>query len=314
MAQGYTEAELANHPLLADNRFVAALEKEDAAIEARINAQSSEITDYKTKLTQTQKWYEETAVPTIEGYARDAAAAKAERARLQAQLEAEQEYGLRRVAGAGAGAGTGSGGNGAGAGAGSGAGSGAGAGAGAGQGAGNGAPDYTQFDTRYVTSEVFRSTADQVGVAIAMATDIADEYRDLNDGKRMPGGVTKLRNDYMEARKTGFQGDMYAYAEKQFDFPAKRASREQATRQAERSALEAEIRGKIMEEYGNPNVAPGFVSRSPFYNKKIEGGSNTGKQPWDGGNGLERSREQRHSERVLHFGKKVLNDLGRRTA
>lgn len=307
LAMGYTEADLVDSPILKDPRFVAAIEKEDAAMEAKLNGFQTEVTDYKNKLVNTQKWYQETAVPTIEKALKDATAAKAERARLEAQLKAEQEYGLRRVAAGEGDGGAGNAGNG-----GDQGGNGGGNGRNGGNG-GNNDPDYSQFDSRYVSSEVFRQTAENVGVAIAMAQDVADDHMELF-GKRLPGGVTKLRSDYLKARNEGFTGTMADYASKTYKFDERRA--ELATQRAaeERANLETEIRAKILSEMGNPMTAPGVISRSPFYRKIENGAAEGGRQPWDGGNGQIRTREQRHADRVVKFGRKVLEEQGRRMA
>lgn len=281
MAQGYTEAEAA--PILNDTRLVKALEAEDAAIEARINGFQTEIAQTKDVLAKTEKWYADTAVPTIEKTNREAVAARARVAQLEAQLKAEAELGLRRVA----------------------------------------EQETTtqqttqqqttqqqttqqqpgaEVDPRYVTSDTFKQTADQFGTAIALATDIQEDHRELF-GKRLPGGVEALRAGYMKARSTGFQGNMRDYWQQEYKVDARRTELATQEAKAKEDQIRADERAKVTSEMMNPNTR-GFQSSRVPWTKKVENGTTDGRMPWDGN----KSREQRHSERVMKFGAKVLNE------
>jgi hypothetical protein len=277
MEQGYTEAEVT--PMLNDQRMVKMLEAEEAARD-RLN---SELTDMRGVLKRTEDWYNGTALPTIEQANRNTVAAHAKAAQLEEQLKREAELGLRRVAqqdgGAGAGASSNS----------------------APAGTPNNAPTATTLDERYVSTDTFRQTADQFGTAIAMAQDIADDHQELF-GKRIPGGVTKLRDDFMQARKEGFQGNMAQFADKQFGFTTKRQELAAKARADEITAARADERQKVTSEMLNPNTAPMSTSRNPFVKQRVQGGTTEGaNQPWD------TSPERRASARVSKFAAQVLN-------
>lgn len=278
-ARGFSDAELDAMPILQDPRFCKALEDEDEALQGRI-------TKMQTDLDATTEWYNNTALPAIEKARKDAVAAQAERARLEAQLKAETEYGLRRVAGQDGGdGGAGGGGNGDG-------------GRGGNGNGGNGSGDP---DPRYVDRDTFQTVTDQFGSAIAMATDIAEDHRDLF-GKRLPGGVQTLRNEYKEAvTKKRFQGTLRDYWENKYNVEQRRTEVANKEREDHERKIAEEAVAKYKETQGNPFTRAPEASRNPFTRKGIAPSQGAdGKQPWEVGN-----QAQRSTARVMKFSKQV---------
>ncbi len=278
--RGYTDAELDAFAALADPRFVTALESEDAERE-RISAEAARM---KSDLDATAKWYHEQAVPALNKALGDATQARAERARLEAQIKAEQEYGMRRVADdqqqgqQGQQPSQGQQGN----------------------------PDARNdnFDpSRYVSAEAFQGTVNQFGDAIAMATDIAEDHRDLF-GQRLPGGVTGLRTKYKDAvAQSHFNGTLRDFWESEYKVGDRRTELDKKQQEEFVSKIRQEERQKVMSEYANPATRPlAGGSRNPFTHKAVNGTVSGSGQPWEGG----KTVEQRRSERVVKFGTKVL--------
>lgn len=274
IAQGYTEAELANHPLLADARFVRALEQEDAGREAALAQANGDLENVRGVLKRTEDWYNNTAIPEIEKSRRETVASRARAAQLEAQMKAEQEMGLRRVA--------------------------------EDQGQQNQLPVQPQQpsndpDPRYVTSDHFTGVVDKVGDAMAIAADIPFEHQQLF-GKPLEGGVRKLRNDYVQARKNNhFQGDIYEYWQQTHKVADRRTAIDAEAKAKAEADIRADERRKVMSESGNPNTAVWQSSRAPFARRVSNGTDSSGKLPWDSG-----SREDRAQQRVVKFGQKEL--------
>lgn len=293
-ARGYTDAELTDLQPMFTPKFCSAIEAEDAERE-RLVAESAK---YQADLAATTDWYHKEAVPALNKALGDATTARGEAARVTAQLKYMQETGLARIAdqqdgGGGGGAqrqdkpgAGGAGGNG-------------GAG-GAGNDGGSGAPE---FDSRYVSTEVFTQTADRFGEAIAVATDIAEDHRDLF-GSRLPGGVTTLRKEYQDAVKNHrFSGDLRAFWENKFNVQAKQTERSQTQRQKELDDYANDKVAQARSEMLNPMTRMPVASRNPFTVKAGNAGTTTGKQPWEGGSTV----EQRRSERVVRFAQKAID-------
>lgn len=288
-ARGYTDEELNGLTLLTDTRFAAALEAEDAERERLV----TEHAKIQGDLEATTRWYHNEAVPALNKALTDATSARAERAKLEAQIKAEQDYGMRRVAdqdrsgdrgdqGQGGDRGQGGQGN---------------------RDSGNrdsSNPDYTSLDQRYIGADTFKQAFAQTGEAIAMATDIMEDHRDLF-GKRLPGGIGELRSKYHKATETGFRGTLRDYWEKEYDIPTRRTEISTKERDDHDNKIRQEERQKVMSEFANPMTRTPESSRSPFTRKVVNGGTSDGKQPWERG-----TVEQRRSERVVKFGTKVL--------
>ena len=284
--QGYTDEELNGLALLNDPRFCKTLETQDAERENLATLTAKQ----KADLEATGKWYREEAMPTVNKMAKEVVTYKSEIARLKSQLETEQELGLRRVAdqdGNGDNKGDQNGGN--------------------GNGNGNRQPVADpQLDERFVTRDAFQQAFEQTGTAIAMGNDIAEDHRDLF-GKRLPGGLGALRENYRKATETGFRGNLRDYWMKEYNVPAKQQEIEKAEREKHEADIRADERRKVTQEYMNPHTRTMEASRSPFIRSGKQGELKDGvvdgeKQPWERG-----SVEQRRSQRVVKFGTAVLN-------
>ena len=275
-ARGYTDDELTAMQTLLTPKFCTALEAEDLERE-RIQA---EATKYKADLDATTTWYHQEAVPALNKALNDATTARGEAAAVAARLKAMQDYGLARVA------------------------------------ENQDDPNKNKpvvksgeelpsgFDpAKYVSADTFLQTTDRFGEAIAVATDIAEDHRDLF-GSRLPGGVTGLRKEYQEAVKSHrFQGDLRAFWENKFNVQVKQTERSQAARQKELDDYANTKIAEKMSEMGNPMTRTLVQSRNPFTAKVGTTGSTAvGEQPWGDG---KRTPEQRRSDRVVRFHQKL---------
>ena len=273
-SQGYTDADIAEMNITP--KYAAALEKADSAAEK-----------LQADLDATTVWYQNEAVPTLNKALADATEARGEAAKVNARLKSMQDYGLARVAddqdnkgGGGADKGGADKGN-------------------------RGTP--TDFDAnKFVSAETFLATTDRFGEAIAVATDIAEDHRDLF-GSRLPGGVTGLRKEYQNAVKNHrFNGDLRMFWESKFNVQAKQTERSVAAHQKELDDYAAEKVNAVRSEMMNPMTRTMSVSRNPFVAKAITAAdgskTTTGKQPWENG----ATPEQRRSERVVRFAQKAI--------
>lgn len=283
-ARGYTEEQLTALTILNDATFCSAIEAEDAEQE-RLRGIISDNT----------RWYENEAVPALNRALADATTARGEAARLKAQLDAETEYGMRRLANqdGNGGVGGGQGGNGGGQG-----------GNGNGNGGGGNGGGASEVDPRYVTTEAFTQTADRFGEAIATATDISEDHRDLF-GSRLPGGVGQLRKEYQDAIKNRqFQGDLRAYWEHKFNVAGKRTEIANREREEHDRKVAADAIQKYQSENLNPMTRTPIASNNPFMRKQVAPSQGVnGQQPWDSGPTV----EQRRAARVTKFGQKMAN-------
>ena len=137
-----------------------------------------------------------------------------------------------------------------------------------------------------VTRDEIGRFADLEGQAIAMASDVLEEYRYLSGGKSLydyvgPDGKRGMQALRTEAVKQKMPLDQFV-AQK-FDFAGKRQAIE-AKRQEEHDAQVAkEAVSKYVTENGaNPNTRTPGPSRSPFI-PRPQGTSPAGgaKQPWE---------------------------------
>ena len=273
-SQGFTDADIAEMNITP--KYAAALEKADSAAEK-----------LQADLDATTVWYHNEAVPTLNKALADATEARGEAAKVNARLKSMQDYGLARVAddqdnknkGGGGADDKGDKGN-------------------------RGTP--TDFDpNKFVSADTFLQTTDRFGEAIAVATDIAEDHRDLF-GSRLPGGVTGLRKEYQDAVKNHrFNGDLRMFWESKFNVQQKQTERSVAAHQKELDDYAAEKVNAVRSEMMNPMTRTMSVSRNPFVAKAVTGADGnktvTGKQPWEDG----RTVEQRRSERVVRFAQKA---------
>lgn len=271
---GFSDADIAEMNITP--KYAAALEKADAAAEK-----------LQADLDATTVWYQNEAVPTLNKALKDATDARGEAAKVNARLKSMQDYGLARVADDQNDKNKG------------------GADDKSDRGNRGGAPN--DFDaTKFVSADTFLATTDRFGEAIAVATDIAEDHRDLF-GSRLPGGVTGLRKEYQDAVKTRhFTGDLRSFWENKFGVPAKQTERAQVVHQKELDDYAAEKVNAVRSEMMNPMTRAMSTSRNPFVAKAVTGAdgskTTTGKQPWEGGSTV----EQRRSERVVRFAQKAI--------
>ena len=137
----------------------------------------------------------------------------------------------------------------------------------------------TQFD-----EEVARYAAAQ-GSAIAMANDLAMEYRRLTGSDMLDYATTNSEG----APLTGMSALLYEarrdkkplpdYIASKFDFAGKRAAARDAATKAAEEAIRKDERAKVVSEYGNPNTRPGMPSNQPFIPQRA--GEGAGKMPWE---------------------------------
>lgn len=150
---------------------------------------------------------------------------------------------------------------------------------------------------RHPTFDDVAKFADAEGEAIAMANDLAQEYKyytgkDLFEYETQLNGQTyrgmrAIRQEAKLARKALDQ-----FVAEKFDFVgARRRKQEEAQKahddQIRKEASEA-TRREMAEKYGNPNLAQPMPSRTPFLIEK----SKDGKQPWERGTAQERKLER----------------------
>lgn len=123
------------------------------------------------------------------------------------------------------------------------------------------------------------------GMAIAMANDLAMEYRKLTgsdmldyqtqdgEGRQMRGMSALLH----EARTNKVA--LPDYIAQKFDFAGKRAAASAAAKTAAEEAIRKDERAKVIGEYGNPNTRPATLSTQPFIPART--GEGAGKMPWE---------------------------------
>lgn len=264
-AKGYTdEAIAAIKPLLDDPKLRGVLEEEFTRL-------GQEVTSFKTENENWSKWHEETAKPTLALYEQDVTNAKADNASLKERLRLAEEAGF--------------------------------------------APRRTEtqpttpttpasgteaFDPKkhnLVTTADVQRFADLEGQAIAMNSDLNEEYRHLSGGKslidyqmttsdgRTLKGMTALRQEAIQAKTPLDQ-----YVSKKFDFSGMRNAIAEKQRAAAEKAIRDDERAKVMQQNFQPGQAPLMPSRDPFIPRPREG--NEGKQPWDRGTDNERRAER----------------------
>lgn len=249
-AQGFTDAEItANATALADPKLRAALEGGYAKLESTVES-------FKTENERWAKWHETDGKPVLDLYEKERNDARALAASLQERLKIAEEGGF--------------------------------------------VPTSTHkepvvpavatatFDPKahkLVTTDDIARYADLEGDAIAMMTDLNEEYRALT-GKslleytttdaegRVMKGARALRQ---EALKSGKRMDVYV-ADK-FDFAGKRQAVADKQKAEAEAAIRADEKAKVMKEYGDPNLRPLMPSQNPFM-PRAEGDA---KQPWDTG-------------------------------
>ena len=257
-SKGYTDADLeALKPMLSDSRFRTSLEEQFGALETERNDFKAK---YEGKETEIEDWRANVVNPRIAAAEQEAVKARQEAALLREQVQIAKDYGLipegdKTPAPSSVSA----------------------------------TPGNEAFDPskhNLVTRDEIGRFADLEGQAIAMASDVLEEYRYLSGGKSLydyvgPDGKRGMQALRTEAVKQKMPLDQFV-AQK-FDFAGKRQAIE-AKRQEEHDAQVAkEAVSKYVTENGaNPNTRTPGPSRSPFI-PRPQGTSPAGgaKQPWE---------------------------------
>ena len=262
-SKGYTDADLeALKPMLSDSRFRTSLEEQFGSLETERNDFKAK---YEGKETEIEDWRANVVNPRIAAAEQEAVKARQEAALLREQVQIAKDYGLipegdKTPAPTSVSA----------------------------------TPGNEAFDPskhNLVTRDEIGRFADLEGQAIAMASDVLEEYRYLSGGKSLydyigepnaqgvrPRGMQALRVEAVQKKLP-----LNEYVAKKFDFDAKRAEIE-AKRQAEHDALVAKeaVSKYVIENGANPNTRTPGPSRNPFI-PRPQGTSPAGgaKQPWE---------------------------------
>ena len=250
-AQGFTDEEIAaNAALLADPRTRTALEGSYAKLEG-------DLATFKTENERWANWHETDGKPLLALYEKERADALADNASLKERLRLAEEAGFAPTSSHKPGDG---------------------------KPAAAAAAD-APFDPKkhkLVTEDDIARYSDAEGEAIAIMTNISEEYRYLTGGSlfdytaevdgRTLRGAQALRYEAKQARKP-----MQEYVSQKFDFAGKRKAIEDKKRADAEAALRADERAKVMKEFGDPNVRPLMPSANPFAPRNPQ----NAKQPWD---------------------------------
>lgn len=266
-AKGWTDADIAaQSTLLNDPKFRGAIEEQYGTLE-------QQAASYKTENEKWAEWHETHGKPTLALYEKDMTDAKALAASLQERLRLAEANGF--------------------------------------------APKRDEtppnpdpkpngqpapFDPKahkLVTTDDVAKFADMEGRAIAMASDLNEEYRHLtgkslfdysseHDGRTLRG-MTALREEALAAKTPLDQ-----FVAKKFDFQAKRQAISDKQRADAEEAIRADERAKVIGKYGDPNTRPLMQSNNPFIPRPTaEGGE--AKMPWDVPAQDRRSRRLEHA-------------------
>jgi len=267
---------------LTEGSFAAAAIKSFDAAQARIATEAAAAAKAKADATAYQekadKWWNEQAIPEYQKMERESTLAKANEARIVAAIKASQDEGLKAIA----------------------------------KEMGypvDGAPPPAPpnpalpagFDPKnFVTTETLLQIAEREGDAIAIASDIAFEHRQLFPDK--PLNFREMRKAALAAKKPVEQ-----YWMETFGVTAAREAAVAARQKAHDDALIAQgaaaEREKIVSQYGNPDARPLQPSTSPFAIRKETGRD---KQPWEAGEtNLERDRTTRATKHVVEIAQKT---------
>ncbi len=246
-AQGFTDADLqAAQTLLGDERFRGAVESYTSGLETKLG-------EFRTENDKWAEWAETTHKPQLESLQREKLDLVARTGSLEARLKAlDPSYSGQPVPGAAT-------------------------------------PNPEQQQSQYLTREDFQRQVSEYaaaqGTAIAMANDLAMEYRRLtgsdmldyqttdSDGRPLSGMSALL----YEARRD--KKPLPDYIASKFDFAGKRAQAAAAQKQAAEEAIRKDERSRVLAEMGNPNTRPGMPSVNPFIPQRSQG--EAGKMPWE---------------------------------
>jgi hypothetical protein len=251
-SRGWSDADLESvKPLLTNDKFRSDLE-------AQYGAVATERDTFRTQLeakdTEIEDWRTNTVNPRIAAAEQEAVKARTEAALLREQVQIAKDYGLIP------------------------------------EGEKQSAPPTvtatapTAFDPKQyklVTQDDVARFADLEGQAIAMAGDLAEEYRYLSGGKSLydyvapdgKRGLSALRAEAIKSKKP-----LNEYVAEKMNFASLRTSiaeKQQAER--DKQISEAAVRKYIEEHGANPLTRTPNISRAPLIPVPATGG----KQPWD---------------------------------
>jgi hypothetical protein len=266
-AEGYTDADFETAaPMLQDPKLRAALEKRYA----NLNAENAA---YKKENEAWANWHKDEGQPILDLYQKDVVEAKAAVAALRERLRLAEASGFAPKGSVPEEA--------------------------------NPAAAPSAFDAKahkVVTYDDMAFLADKEGDAIAMSHDIAGDYAALTgqnlvnyrytstDGRQLYG-MRALRQESKDHR---FQGELYDFVARKFDFAAKRATAHEKTRQQAEEAIRADERSKMAAKYGNPEMRTLMPSVEPFLPRAA---SEKIKHPW------QRDPQERRRDRLEHLTK-----------
>lgn len=264
-AQGWSDADIAaNAAMLGDPKVRAALEGSYAALESERDA-------FKTENQKWADWHEKEGKPLVDLYEKERTEARAEAASLRERLKMAEESGFapKREEPT--------------------------------QNPNPANPNPAIDPAKYLTHDAFKTEvgkfAQMEGDAIAIAANLAEEYRYLNPGKslieyeaeidgRRLTGMVALRAEALQKKMR-----LDEYVSQKFDFKGSRQKIADEQRKKAEEAIRADERAKLATQYGDPSQRPLVASRDPFIPRPT---NSEGKpvQPW------EVPAQQRQSARI----------------
>jgi len=152
-------------------------------------------------------------------------------------------------------------------------------------------------DDRYVSKQDFGNLMSDAGASLARMADLKDEYFSLT-GQRL-----NLSALVAESKAAG-AADIFSYADKKFNLPAKREEAAKKSRDEEIAKWKAEgAREKeteMVSQYGNPATRPMMPSQRPIFATRTGDGLREGKNPWDQTDGkLAADRQERATKKAI---------------
>ena len=258
--KGWTDQDLeAVKPLLTNDKFRSDLE-------AQFGVLTTERDEFKTKFegkeNEIEEWRTNVVNPRIAAAEKEAVEARLEAARLREENQIAKDYGLIPEKPADAKPAT--------------------------PAVSGSAPEpFDPAKHNLVTRDEIGRFADLEGQAIAMATDLAEQYRYLTNGKSLYDyvapdgqgrGMVALRKEAVKNKQR-----LDEYVAKKFDFAGLQAAIETKRQQEHDAQVAKDAVSKFVQENGaNPNTRAANPSRMPFIPPK-QGQSPAGgaKQPWE---------------------------------
>lgn len=255
--QGYSEADIASaNTLLADPKFRGAVETYVGGLETKLN-------EFVEENNRWADWAEKTNKPQVDALSRDKVELAARAGSLEARVRAldpsykpDEPLNRQQITNVPA------------------------------TGADFDPAKHDLLTRKQFNEEVTRYAAGQ-GMAIAMANDLAMEYRRLTGNDMLDYGTTDSDGRPMQ----GMSALLYEsrrdnkalpdYIATKFDFAGKRAAAAATQKAAAEDAIRKDERTKVVAEYGNPNTRPGMPSQAPFIPQRSTQSEGAGKMPWE---------------------------------